>query len=45
MLAHLEDIESYIQERPDSALAVLDSIDRTKLSGRKETGTKIVLSE
>jgi len=36
MLAHLEDIESYIQERPDSALAVLDSIDRTRLSGRKE---------
>ena len=36
MLAHLEDIESYIQERPDSALAVLDSIDRTELSGRKE---------
>ncbi len=36
MLAHLEDIESYIQERPDSALTVLDSIDRTRLSGRKE---------
>ena len=37
MLAHLEDIESYIQERPDSALAVLDGIDRTKLTGKKET--------
>lgn len=27
----LKDIESYIMERPDSALAVLDSIDRTLL--------------
>ncbi|MEE3407174.1 MAG: tetratricopeptide repeat protein, partial [Candidatus Cryptobacteroides sp.] len=33
----LEDVDSYIQERPDSALAVLDSIDRTKLTGKKET--------
>lgn len=28
----LNDVESYIMERPDSALAVLDSIDRTLLS-------------
>lgn len=28
----LEDVESYIMERPDSALAVLDSIDRSLLS-------------
>ena len=34
MLPLLEDVNSYIQERPDSALAVLDGIDRTKLSGR-----------
>ena len=37
MLPLLEDVDSYIQERPDSALAVLDSIDRTKLTGKKET--------
>ncbi|MBO7365609.1 MAG: hypothetical protein J6U28_02820, partial [Bacteroidales bacterium] len=37
MLAHLEDIESYIQERPDSALAVLEKIDPEKLTGKKET--------
>ncbi len=28
----LEDVESYIMERPDSALAVLDTMDRTLLS-------------
>lgn len=28
----LEDVESYIMERPDSALAVLDSMDRSLLS-------------
>ena len=28
----LKDIESYIMERPDSALAVLDSMDRTHLT-------------
>lgn len=32
----LDNVESYIRERPDSALKVLRSIDRTKLSGRKE---------
>ena len=32
----LDDVESYIRERPDSALNVLRSIDRTNLSGRKE---------
>lgn len=29
---HLDDIESYIMERPDSALAVLDSMDRSLLT-------------
>lgn len=28
----LNDVESYIMERPDSALAVLDTMDRTRLS-------------
>ena len=28
----LEDVESYIMERPDSALKVLESIDRTELT-------------
>lgn len=32
----LDDVESYIRERPDSALKVLRSIDRTNLSCRKE---------
>ena len=32
----LDDVESYIRERPDSALRVLSSMDRTKLSCRKE---------
>ena len=27
----LNDVESYIMERPDSALAVLDTMDRTRL--------------
>lgn len=32
---NLADIESYISERPDSALAVLESIDRTELKTNK----------
>ena len=31
----LKDVESYISERPDSALAVLESIDRTELKSRR----------
>lgn len=31
----LEDVESYIQERPDSALAVLQAIDRNALESKK----------
>lgn len=31
----LNDVESYIRERPDSALTVLDSIDRDLLKSRK----------
>lgn len=31
----LEDVESYIQERPDSALAVLRAIDRNTLESKK----------
>ena len=31
----LEDVESYIQERPDSALAVLQAIDRNTLESKK----------
>lgn len=31
----LKDIESYISERPDSALAVLESIDRSDLKSRR----------
>lgn len=31
----LNDVETYISERPDSALAVLDSIDRDLLTARK----------
>ena len=30
----LNDVESYIRERPDSALTVLDSIDRDMLKSR-----------
>ena len=37
MLPLLEDVDSYIQERPDSALAVLEKIDPEKLTGKKET--------
>ena len=37
MLPLLEDVDSYIQERPDSALAVLEKIDAEKLTGKKET--------
>ena len=33
----LNDVETYISERPDSALAVLDSIDRDMLTTRKVT--------
>ena len=36
MLPLLEDVDSYIQERPDSALAVLEKIDSEKLTGKKE---------
>ena len=32
---HLNDIESYIQEHPDSALAVLEGIDRTTLISKR----------
>lgn len=32
-MAFLNDVESYIQERPDSALAVLENIDRKTLAG------------
>ena len=31
----LLDVESYIKERPDSALSILDSIDRNLLNTRK----------
>ena len=31
----LKDVESYISERPDSALSVLESIDRADLKGRR----------
>ena len=31
----LKDVESYISERPDSALAVLESIDRSYLKSRR----------
>ena len=31
----LDDVETYIQERPDSALAVLDSMDRSLLNTRE----------
>ena len=31
----LDDVESYIMERPDSALSVLDSIDRDLLDTRR----------
>ena len=31
----LKDVESYISERPDSALAVLESMDRAELKSRR----------
>jgi hypothetical protein len=31
----LKDVESYISERPDSALSVLESIERADLKGRR----------
>lgn len=39
----LNDVETYISERPDSALAVLDSIDRDMLTTRKVTSHHALL--
>lgn len=35
MNSTLKDVESYISERPDSALAVLESMDRGELKSRR----------
>ena len=40
----LIDIESFIQERPDSALAILDTIDRTTLTTQKSRAHHALLS-
>lgn len=40
----LIDIESFIQERPDSALAILDTIDRTTLTTEKSRAHHALLS-
>lgn len=40
----LIDIESFIQERPDSALAILDTIDRTTLTTQKSRAHHALLN-
>lgn len=43
-LDHLEEVDSYIQEYPDSALATLKSIDPTALKNKKEKALYSLLS-
>ena len=40
----LDDVESYIMERPDSALAVLESMDRSLLSTQADRAHHALLN-